>query len=94
MVIHCRPPVYDAQERAILDLRKNDYLAADSKEGRNQVLKEMLVAIFNYWTSQGQVITNPEQTSKVSWILAPASYILPVSGLDLTLQHTLGPYLE
>ena len=64
--------------KSAFDLRKDDYLAADSKEGRNQVLKEMLAAIFNYWTSQGQAITNPEQTSKVCWISAPASYILPV----------------
>ena len=35
MVIQHHPPVYDAQEHAILDLRKNDYLAAGSKDGRN-----------------------------------------------------------
>ena len=78
MVIQRRPPVYDAQERAILELRKDDYLAAGSKDGRNQVLKEMLAAIFNYWTSQGKAITNPEHTSKVSWISAPASDISSV----------------
>ena len=78
MVIQRRPPVYDAQERAILDLRKDDYLAADSKEGRNQVLKEMLSAIFNYWTSQGKDISNPKQTSKVRWTSAPASHISSV----------------
>jgi len=75
MVIQRRPPVYDAQERGILDHRKDNYLAADSKEGRNQVLKEILSAIFNYWTSQGKVITNPEETSRVRPTSAPASYI-------------------
>ena len=78
MVIQRRPPVYDAQEHAILDLWKDDYLATGSKDGKNQVLKEMLAAIFNYWTSQGKEITNPEQTSKVSWISAPASDISSV----------------
>jgi hypothetical protein len=71
MPIQRRPPVYNAQERAILDQRKEAYLAADSKTGRNQILKEMLAAIFNYWSSQGQVIINPEQTSKVCCPSAP-----------------------
>jgi hypothetical protein len=67
--------VYNTEERVILDSRKNAYLAADTKEGRNQVLKEMLSAIFNYWTSKGKVITNTEQTSKVRQFSAPASHI-------------------
>jgi hypothetical protein len=75
MPIQRRPPVYNTEERVILDRRKNAYLAADTKEGRNQVLKEMLSAIFNYWTSQGKVITNIEQTSKVRRSSAPASHI-------------------
>jgi hypothetical protein len=75
MPIQRRPPVYDAQERAILDQRKEAYLAADSKSGRNQILKEMLAAIFNYWSSQGKVIGDPEQTSKVRCTPAPGSNI-------------------
>lgn len=75
MVIQRRPAVYDTQERAILDHWKNDYLAANSKEGRKQVLREMLAGIFNYWSSQGKVVDNVEQASKVRWSSAPASYI-------------------
>jgi hypothetical protein len=75
MVIQSRPPVYDTEERAILDVRKNDYLAANSKEGRNQVLREMLSSIFNHWTSKGKAINNHQQTSKVRWTSVPAAYI-------------------
>jgi hypothetical protein len=59
-------PLYSTEERAVIDVYKQDYLTAASPEERKQLAQtKILPAIFNYWARKGIEITDPTPRTKV-----------------------------
>jgi hypothetical protein len=57
--------VYNAQERAAIDPFKTEYLAATTPAARKTIAQvHILPALFNYWTSIGQVIDDNEMRGR------------------------------
>ena len=62
----CHQPLYSAEEHAVIDIHKQEYLSAASPEDRKQLAQtKILPAIFNYWGQKEIDITNPTPQTKV-----------------------------
>ncbi|KAF8814631.1 hypothetical protein BYT27DRAFT_7249670 [Phlegmacium glaucopus] len=68
--LHCNPPghpsgrltrIYNAQERAVIDVFKAQYLEATSPAGRKTIAQvHIFLALFNHWIGVGQVVDDKE----------------------------------
>jgi hypothetical protein len=65
--------IYNAQERAAIDVFKNQYLEATSPAARKTIAQaHIFPALFNYWISVGKVIDDKEMNLRtvVGWTLS------------------------
>ena len=57
--------VYDKQERAVINLFKNEYMEATSPSARKLVCQlNIFPALFNYWETIGVVLDDDEKVSR------------------------------
>jgi hypothetical protein len=63
-----RQALYNAEERAVIDAHKDDYLKATSPPERKTIAQNLLADIFNHWTEKGIDLSNRTERQQVCWI--------------------------
>ena len=64
-----RQPLYNSEERAVIDVHKEEYLNAASAQERKQVAQnKVLPALFNYWSGKGLDLSDPRPRTKVCMV--------------------------
>jgi len=61
-----RQPLYNSEERAVINVYKEEYLKAASAQERKQLTQnKILPALFNYWSEKGIDLSDPRPRTKV-----------------------------
>ena len=81
-----RRPLYSPEERAIIDVHKEEYLnAASALEKKQLAQNKIFPAIFNHWERKGIDLSDPQPRMKVCMVgIGGSALIAKLSGVKGT----------